>query len=258
MLRQLQNWWNVHAYYPRHASNNDEGGNVKLHLAILPDGRIWGVNAVDSSGSNSIDAAAAAAFTGGFVRPFPEGSPEADLDISVHYVLAHRHNEPVSTSYTPVLSKSAFTITNDPVKSPILTTMLQRTCTGKVVKEGIRNHPEYGGNYWRKLFSSASLITHHGSSFMKGAIPILSPVTEIGKTVQWTGRQEHLRSGLFSYTNTPCGLMATIILVVVCNLFSLMKLKVVNLSNRGGTVDFCLRDGNRACDHVERIVCDAW
>ena len=238
LLRQLQNWWNVHAYYPRHASNNDEGGNVKLHLAILPDGRIWGVNAVDSSGSNSIDAAAAAAFTGGFVRPFPEGSPEADLDISVHYVLAHRHNEPMSTNYTPIVSKSAFTITNDPVKSPILTTMLQRTCTGKVVKEGIRNHPEYGGNYWAQAIFFRKPDNTPWVKFYEGGYPILSPVTEIGKTVQWTGRQEHLRGGLFSYTQYtvwPDGdnnLSGSLQLIFSNEAQSSQPL------NRGGTVDF--------------------
>src|ERR1051325_4806559 len=26
LMRQLQAWWDAHAYYPRHASNNAEGG----------------------------------------------------------------------------------------------------------------------------------------------------------------------------------------------------------------------------------------
>jgi hypothetical protein len=30
VMRQLQAWWDAHAYYPRHASNNDEGGNAKV------------------------------------------------------------------------------------------------------------------------------------------------------------------------------------------------------------------------------------
>ena len=30
MMRQLQAWWDAHAYYPRHASNNDEAGTVKV------------------------------------------------------------------------------------------------------------------------------------------------------------------------------------------------------------------------------------
>src|ERR1700722_19242661 len=82
LMRQLQAWWELHAYYPRHASNNDEGGTVKLHLEILPDGRIFSVNLVESSGSHSLDAAATVAFRDGFVRPFPGEEPKADIDIS--------------------------------------------------------------------------------------------------------------------------------------------------------------------------------
>jgi TonB family protein len=134
LMRQLQAWWDVHAYYPRRASNTNEGVTVKVHLVILPDGRIWTFNVVESSGSRSLDAASSSVFRGGFVRPFPEGEPKADIDISLHYVLAHRHDQPVAAGYTPVLSKSPFTIMNDPVKSPILVTMPQRTCTGSVVR----------------------------------------------------------------------------------------------------------------------------
>src|SRR5580698_11575902 len=71
LMRQLQAWWELHAYYPRHASNNDEGGTVKLHLEILPDGRIWTINLVESSGSRSLDAAGVAVFRDVFARPFP-------------------------------------------------------------------------------------------------------------------------------------------------------------------------------------------
>src|SRR5271170_8486912 len=73
LMRQLQAWWDAHAYYPRHASNSDEGGTVKVHLVILPDGRIWTVDVVESSGSRSLDSAGSAVFLTGFVRPFPEG-----------------------------------------------------------------------------------------------------------------------------------------------------------------------------------------
>src|ERR1700739_2715480 len=77
LMRQLQAWWDGHAYYPRHASNNDEGGTVKVHLVILPDGRIWTIDVVESSGSRSLDTAGDAVFHGGSVRPFPDGEPKA-------------------------------------------------------------------------------------------------------------------------------------------------------------------------------------
>jgi TonB family protein len=191
LMRQLQAWWDVHAYYPRHASNSDAGGTVKLHLEILPDGRIWTVNVVESSGSRSLDAAAFAVFRDGFVRPFPEGEPKADIDISPHYVLAHRHDEPVPAGYTPVSSRSHFSITNDPVKSPVLETMLQRTCTGTVVKGGIRNHS------WSGYSSQARAIFFRkpdGTPWVKfdaWGSPVLSPVTEVGNMLQWTGHVEH-------------------------------------------------------------------
>ncbi len=198
LMRQLQAWWDVHAYFPRHASSNDEGGTVKILLDILPDGRIWGVNVVDSSGSNSIDTAAAKAFTGGFVRPLPDGAPETSIDLSLHYVLAHRHDQPVSADYTPALSKRPFTITNDPVKSPILDKMLQRTCTGEVVKQGIRNHPAYGTHYWAQAVFFRKPDGSPWVKFYEGGFPIISPVTEVGRMVQWTGRQENFKNPNFT------------------------------------------------------------
>jgi TonB family protein len=98
VMRQLQAWLDVHAYYPRHASNNDEGGIVKVHLRILADGRIWMATLAGSSGSRALDAAGATVFRDGFVRPLPDGSPDLDIDIGLHYVLAHRHDQPVAAS----------------------------------------------------------------------------------------------------------------------------------------------------------------
>jgi TonB family protein len=190
LMRQLQAWWDVHAYYPRHASNSDEGGTVKVHLVILPDGRIWTFNVVESSGSRSLDSAGSSVFRGGFVRPFPEGEPKADIDISLHYVLAHRHDQPEAAGYTPVLSKSPFTIMNDPVKSPILDTMLQRTCTGTVVRNGIANHPGYGMRIWAQAIFFRKPDGTPWVKFYEGGYPSLAPVTEVGKMLQWTGRAE--------------------------------------------------------------------
>lgn len=200
LLRQLQAWWDVHAYYPRRASQSDEGGTVKVHLVIRPDGNIWKVDVLESSGSRSLDTAGSSAFRGGFVRPFPAGAPGADMDISPHYVLAHRHDQPVAAGYTPVLSKSLFIITNDPVKSPILDTMLQRTCSGTVVKQGIRNHPNYGVRYSAEAVFFRKPDGTPWVKFYEGGYPILASVTEAGKLVKWTGREEHLGAGYSSFT----------------------------------------------------------
>jgi TonB family protein len=256
LMRQLQAWWDAHAHYPRHASNSDEGGTVKVHLVILPDGRIWTVDVVASSGSPSLDTAGSSVFREGFVRPFPEGEPKADIDLSLHYVLAHRHDQPVAAGYTQVLSEGTlkglaaqvqtalksgdlataarlsdqlsaglagtpaaqpvapappgaaaetagahaisakarlpFTIMNDPVKSPILETMLQRTCTGTVMKGGITNHPWYGMRIWAQAIFFRKPDGTPWVKFYEGGYPSLSPVTEVGKMVEWTGRQQHL------------------------------------------------------------------
>jgi len=196
LMRQLQAWWDAHAYYPRHASNNDEAGTVKVHLVIHPDGKIWTINVVESSGSRSLDTAGDSVFRGGFVRPFgAEGEPKAELDISLHYVLAHRHDQPVAAGYTPVLSKSPFTITNDPVKSPVLETMLQRVCTGTLVLGGVPNQPIYGMRSWAQATFFRKPDGTPWVKFYERGYPSLSPVTEVGKMVTWTGRQEYMNLG---------------------------------------------------------------
>jgi len=163
---------------------------------------------VESSGSRSLDAAGSAVFRGGFVRPFSGGDPKADIDISLHYVLAHRHDQPVAAGYTPVLSKSPFTIMNDPVKSPILDTMLQRTCTGTVVRNGVTNHPWYGMRSWAQAIFFRKPDGTPWVKFNEHGYLSLSPVTEVGKMVEWTV-QEHRAGGVapewIQYTVWPDG-----------------------------------------------------
>ncbi len=238
LMRQLQAWWDVHAYYPRRASQSDEGGTVKLHLVIRPDGNIRLVDVAESSGSRSLDAAGTSAFRGGFVRPFPANEPEAEVDILLHYVLAHRHDQPAAAGYMPVSSKRPFTITNDPVRSPILETMLQKTCTGKVVKQGIRNHPNYGVRYWAEAIFFRRPDGTPWVKFYEGGFPILAPVTEVGKLVQWTGRQENIGSGNSRFTQY------TVWSDSDNNLSGSLEVTYANEAknnqdiNRGGTVDF--------------------
>jgi TonB family protein len=212
LMRQLQAWWDMDAYYPKEASQSDVGGTVKVHLVIHPDGNIWQVYVEESSGSRSIDAAAFSAFHGGFVRPFPEGAnaPQVELDISLHYVLAHRHDEPVAAGYTQVASQRPFTITNDPVKSGVVDTMLQRTCTGEVRRGGLRNHPMYG---WRNTATAIFFRKPDGTPWVKfrevgfaGGTPetalgslVVASVTEQGNVAKWTGQIEWRPKGESTY-----------------------------------------------------------
>jgi TonB family protein len=195
VMRQLQALWDARAYYPKHASNSDEGGTVKVHLVILPDGRIWTTDVVESSGSRSLDTAGGSVFRGASVRPFLAGEPNADVDLSLHYVLAHRHDQPVAAGYAPVASKSPFTIANDPVKSPILETMLQRICTGTMVLGGVPGHSWYGSSFAAQaIFFRKPDGTPWVKLYERG-YPSLSPVIEVGKMVTWTGRKEQIGGG---------------------------------------------------------------
>ena len=239
LMRQLQAWWDAHAYYPRHASNNDEGGTVKVHLMIFPYGKVWPINVVESSGSRSLDAAGSGVFRDAVVRPFPEGEPKADIDISLHYVLAHRHDQPVAAGYTPVLSKTPFTIMNDPVKSPILETMLQRTCTGTVVRGAVPNHPIYGIRYsvqaifFRKP-DGTPWVEFHLEGVMEAGIS-LSPVTEVGKLLQFTGHVEYSSRGEISSfsSGTPYGLTAITISVAswVAVILIILASRIIKMGN---------------------------
>ncbi len=205
LMRQLQAWWDAHAYYPRHASNRDQGGTVEVHLMILPDGKVY-PDMVGSSGSSSLDAAGEAVFRGASVRPFP-GEPNVDIDLSLHYVLAHRHDQPAAAGYTPVVSRSRFTITNDPVASPILTTMLRRVCTGTMTLGGVPGLPVFG------MHSSAQAIFFRKPDgtpwvkFSERGHQTIAPVTEEGKMVTWTGRQETVNHDewWYQYTVWPDG-----------------------------------------------------
>jgi TonB family protein len=188
LLRQLQAWWDAHAYYPRHASNNDESGTVKVHLVIRPDGKIWTIHVMESSGSPSLDTAGDSVFRGGSVRPFPDGEPKADIDVSLHYVLAHRHDQPMAAGSMPASSKRPFTVTNDPVRSPILDTMLQRSVQERWCWAEYQIILSTGCVLGLRQSFFASLMVPHGSSFMRGAIPASRP--QVGKMVTWTGRQE--------------------------------------------------------------------
>jgi TonB family protein len=255
VLRQLQAWWDARAYYPKHASNNDEGGTVKLHLVIRPDGNIILINVVESSGSPSLDGAAAAIFKGGFVRPFPEGAPGVDVDVALHYVLAHRHDQPVPVGYTPVPSKKPFTIMNDPVKSPILDTMLQRTCTGAVVRAGIRNHPIYGLHNWAQAIFFRKPDGTPWVNFYEGGYSTLAPVIQVGKLVTWTGREEHLGKNGYNvylqYAVWPDG--ENHLTGNIGNAYVSNNSAYQGMNSGGGTVDF-----DCSTETVPPITWNAW
>ena len=86
-MGKLKQWWDQHAVYPKEASQTNEGGNVRVHIVIAPDGQVTAIEVVQSSGLSVLDAAAVAVFRNAHLPPFPPGTPAqpADVVVTLHY-----------------------------------------------------------------------------------------------------------------------------------------------------------------------------
>jgi periplasmic protein TonB len=86
-MGKLKQWWDQHAFYPKEASQTNEGGNVKVHILIAPDGQVTLIEVVQGSGLSVLDAAAVAVFRNAHLPPFPPGTPAppADVVVTLHY-----------------------------------------------------------------------------------------------------------------------------------------------------------------------------
>jgi len=86
-MGKLKQWWDQHSYYPKEASLTNEGGNVRVHIVIAPDGEVTLIEVVQSSGLSVLDAAAIAVFRNAHLPPFPPGTPAqpADVVVTLHY-----------------------------------------------------------------------------------------------------------------------------------------------------------------------------
>jgi outer membrane biosynthesis protein TonB len=62
-MGKLKQWWDQHSFYPKEASQTNEGGNVRVHIVIASDGQVTSIEVVQSSGLSVLDAAAVAAAT---------------------------------------------------------------------------------------------------------------------------------------------------------------------------------------------------
>ena len=87
---KLKQWWDEHAVYPEGASETNQGGAVKVHMVITPDGQVTSIAVVHSSGSSTLDAAAMAVFHNARLPPFPPGTPApaSDVEVTLHYIPA--------------------------------------------------------------------------------------------------------------------------------------------------------------------------
>ena len=86
-MGKLKQWWDQHSFYPKEASQTNEGGNVRVHIVIAPDGQVTSIEVVQGSGSSVLDAAALAVFRDAHLSPFPPGTPAqpADVVVTLHY-----------------------------------------------------------------------------------------------------------------------------------------------------------------------------
>ena len=86
-MGKLKQWWDQHSFYPKEASQTNEGGNVKVHIVIAPDGQVTSIEVVQGSGLSVLDAAAVAVFRNAHLPPFPPGTPAqpADIVVTLHY-----------------------------------------------------------------------------------------------------------------------------------------------------------------------------
>ena len=75
------------SFYPKEASQTNDGGNVKVHIVIAPDGQVTSIEVVQGSGLSVLDAAALAVFRNAHLPPFPPGmpAPPADVVLTLHY-----------------------------------------------------------------------------------------------------------------------------------------------------------------------------
>jgi len=89
-IAKLKQWWDEHAVYPAEASEKNQGGDVKVHIVIAPDGAVTSINVVRSSGSSTLDMAALAVFRNAHLPPLAPGTPTppGDVEVSLHYVPA--------------------------------------------------------------------------------------------------------------------------------------------------------------------------
>ena len=86
-MGKLKQWWDQHSFYPPEASQTNEGGNVRVHIVIAPNGQVMSIEVAQGSGSSVLDTAAVAVFRNAHLPPFPPGTPAqpADVVVTLHY-----------------------------------------------------------------------------------------------------------------------------------------------------------------------------
>ncbi len=192
-IKQLQAWWDKHAFYPGEAAQKDVSGTVKVHIVVQPDGEVSTIHLVEGSGSKYLNNAAYQAFRDAHLHPFPPGTPapRADVYITLHYVLT---NGPISAE---AVSKRPFTVTNKPVEAANTSSLLPKTCTGVLVLNSSSGELDS----WRGRHEWARAIFYHlpdGKPRFKfwtswGSKDV--PVNESDGSAGWLGPRQPVKGG---------------------------------------------------------------
>ena len=87
----LSRWVSEHAYYPPEARRDFQEGDSKVHVTMMPDGRVKEVELVGRSGSVWLDTALLALFRNQHIPPLPSGQTQPfEFDFTMHYILIRR------------------------------------------------------------------------------------------------------------------------------------------------------------------------
>lgn len=148
-IKQLQAWWDQHAFYPGEAVVNNVSGTIKVHIVVRPDGEVTTVHVIEGSGPKFLKNAAYLTFSDAHLHPFPPGTPapKADVFITLHYVLTHGQATAAAAA-----SKRPFTVTDKPVEAANASSLQQKTCTGGLVLDSPHGELDswYGRHDWAR------------------------------------------------------------------------------------------------------------
>ena len=187
-IKQLQAWWDLHAFYPGEAVQKSVSGTVEVHFVVRPDGEVTTIHVEGGSGSKFLNNAAYVAFRDAHLHPFPPGTPapKADVYVTLHYVLTQGQD-------VAALAKRPFTVTNKPVQATAAATMQQKICSGVLVLDSAFGELDSwrGRRQWAK---AVFYRTPEGKPRLKfstnyvGSVDVA--VSEYDGSAGWMGPQE--------------------------------------------------------------------
>jgi TonB family protein len=197
-IRQLQAWWEQHAFFPGEAASKGLSGTVKVNLVVQPNGEVTTIHIEQGAGVKQIDNAAYVAFRGAHLHPFPPGTPapQADVTITLHYVLTNGPQAAAAALRHP------FTVTNKPIQGTVVATMpqQQRTCTGKLVLDspGLLDSFRGSRGYIEVTFYRAPDGKPRAKISLSTGV-VDQPVNEFDGSVGWAGPIEHKTAYEYSW-----------------------------------------------------------